>query len=57
MDVLDQKGIFSTKTYVACQCVAEANPNAKVPPAPSEGPSYVDAQKAAFKKRAHWGQA
>ena len=56
VDVLDRKGMFSTKTYVACQCVSEggfatceANPNAKAPD--------VDAQKAAFKKRAHWGQA
>jgi hypothetical protein len=62
VDVLDRKGLFSTKTYVECQCVSdggfticEANPNAKAPP--SANLSYVDAQKAAFKKRAHWGQA
>ena len=55
VDVLDRKGLFSTKTYVECQCVAEggvaiceANPNAK---ASSENLSYVDAQKAAFKNR------
>ena len=61
VDVLDRKGLFSTKTYVECQCVSdggfticEANANAK---APSANLSYVDAQKAAFKKRAHWGQA
>ena len=52
VDVLDRKGIFPTKTYVECQCVAdggfticEANPNANA------GLSYVDAQKAFFKKR------
>ena len=63
VDVLDRKGIFSTKTYVECQGVSdggsticEANPNAKAP-APSTNLSYVDARKAAFKKRAHWGQA
>merc|ERR1712144_167931 len=56
VDVLDRKGIFSTKTYVECQGVSdggsticEANPNAKAP-APSTNLSYVDAQKAAFKK-------
>ena len=61
VDVLDRKGLFSTKTYVECQCVSdggfticEANPSAKTP---SADLSYVDAQKAAFKKRAHWGQA
>jgi hypothetical protein len=60
VDVLDRKGLFSTKTYVECQCVSEgtticeANANAKAP-APSTNLSYVDAQKAAFKKRAHWG--
>ena len=61
VDVLDRKGLFSTKTYVECQCVSEggvticeANPNAT---APSADLSYVEAQKAAFKKRAHWGQA
>ena len=38
VDVLDRKGLFSTKTYVECQCISEggvticeANPNAKVP--------------------------
>ena len=63
VDVLDRKGLFSTKTYVECQRVAdggvticEANPNAKAP-APSVDLSYVDTQKAAFKKRAHRGQA
>ena len=63
VDVLDRKGLFSTKTYVECQCVSEggfticeANPNAKAP-APSTNLSCLDAQKAAFKKRAHWGQA
>ena len=62
VDVLDRKGLFSTKTYVDCQGVSdggvticEANPNATAP-VPSEL-SYVDAQKAAFKKRAHWGRA
>ena len=41
VDVLDRKGLFSTKTYVECQCVSEggticeANPNAKAPPRPS----------------------
>ena len=56
VDVLDRKGIFSTKTYVECQgvsdggfAICEANPNAKAP-APSANLSYVDAQKAAFKK-------
>ena len=36
VDLLDRKGIFSTKTYVACQCaseggatICEANPNAR----------------------------
>ena len=60
-DVLDRKGLFSTKTYAECQRVSdggftifEANANVK---APSADLSYVDAQKAAFKKRAHWGQA
>ena len=55
VDVLDRKGLFSTKTYVECQGVAEggvticeANANAK---APSANLSYVDAQKAAFKNR------
>ena len=65
VDVLDRKGLFSTKTYVECQCVSEggfaiceANPNATAP-APRANLPYVDsdAQKAAFKKRAHWGQA
>ena len=48
VDVLDRKGLFSTKTYVECQCVSdggfkicEANPNAKAP-APSTNLSYVD---------------
>ena len=61
VDVLDRKGMFSTKTDVECQCVSdggfticEANPSAKTP---SANLSYVKAQKAAFKKRAHWGQA
>ena len=61
VDVLDRKGLFSTKTYVDCQGVSDggfticaANPNAK---APSADLSYVEAQKAAFKKQAHWGQA
>ena len=47
VDVLDRKGLFSTKTYVECQGVAdggfticEANPNAN---APSVDLSYVDA--------------
>ena len=57
VDVLDRKGLFSTKTYVECQCITEgfticeANPNATAP-APRANLSYVDAQKAAFKKRA-----
>ena len=62
VDALDREGMFSTKTYVECQGVSdggfticEANPNAKL--APSTNLSYVDAQKAAFKKRAHWGEA
>merc|ERR1719377_14599 len=57
VDVLDRKGLFSTKTYIECQCVSdggfticEANLNAKAP-APSVDVSYVDAQKASFKKR------
>jgi hypothetical protein len=61
VDVLDRKGLFSSKMYVECQGVSdggfticEENPNAK---APSANLSYVDAQKAAFKKRAHRGQA
>ena len=55
VDVLDRKGIFPTKTYVACQgasdggsTICEAHPNAK---APSATLSYVDAQEAYFKKR------
>jgi len=62
VDVLDRKGLFSTKTYVECQCVSEgfticeANPNATAP-APRANLSYVDAQKAAFKKRAQDRQA
>jgi len=63
VDVLDRKGLFSTKTYVACQCaseggvtICEAHPNAKAPPAPSEL-SYVDAQRACFKKRREAAQA
>ena len=58
VDVLGCKGMFPTKKYVECQCVSDggftickANPNAKAP-APSTNLSYVDAQKAAFKKRA-----
>ena len=63
VDVLDRKGLFSTKTYVECQCVAEggfticeANPDAKAP-APSADLSYVDAQKSYFKKRREAAQA
>ena len=61
VNVLDRKGLFPTKTYVECQRVAdggfticEANPNAN---APSVDLSYVDAQKAYFKKRAQDRQA
>ena len=61
VDVLDRKGMFPTKTYVAMPgrrrrgaTICEANANAR---APSADVSYVDARKAAFKKRAHWGQA
>ena len=61
VDVLGRKGMFPTKTYVAARAsptggvtICEAHPDAK---APSADLSYVDAQKAAFKKRAHWGQA
>ena len=66
VDVLDRTGLFSTKTYVECQCaseggvtICEANPNARAPalaPTPSEL-SYVEAQKAYFKKRRKEAQA
>ena len=60
-DVLDRKGLFSTKTYVECQGVSDGGfticeANAKAP-APSANLSYVDAQKAYFKKRAQDRQA
>ena len=61
VDVLDRKGIFPTKTYVACQCaseggftICEENANAK---APSANHSHVDAQRAYFKKRREAAQA
>jgi hypothetical protein len=60
--VFVEKRPFRSSTYVECQCITEgfticeANPNATAP-APCANLSYVDAQKAGFKKRARWGQA
>jgi len=61
VDVIDRKDMFSSKTYVACQCVSDGGfticeANAKAP-APSANLSYVDLQKAAFKKRREAAQA
>ena len=61
VDVLGRKGMFPTKTYVECQCVAEgALRSARRIPTPgrrARTSSYVDAQKSYFKKRREEAQA
>ena len=60
VDVLGRKGMFPTKTYVECQCVAEgALRSARRIPTPGRRArtSYVDAQKSYFKKRREAAQA